>query len=157
MKTTYGKKLRTALSIRSKKTLPYTKWILGSTTLGILAYIALSLFITRSHELDYNFVNERGTITVFSAILLASAATFSLSTFSSKINKENWSQAAMWIIFAIGFGFLAFDELLEFHERAGEMIKGHVSSGSFRNWNDVIVILYGIAVLPLLFFSYPDC
>ncbi len=51
---------------------------------------------------------------------------------------------------ALGFGFLALDELIGFHERLGIIIGYYAYSSVFRNWNDVIVILYGVIALPFI-------
>ena len=56
----------------------------------------------------------------------------------------------MWVIMAIGFFFLAMDELMQFHERLGSIMRRYADSGIFRNWNDIIVILYGVLALPVI-------
>ena len=51
---------------------------------------------------------------------------------------------------------LALDELLQFHERIGNRIEAWgLNVGPFRNWNDIIVILYGVLGLGFVatFFS----
>ena len=60
-----------------------------------------------------------------------------------------------WFVLALGFAFLSFDELLQFHERAGRLLKRFGSSDPFRNWNDIIVILYGVVTLPILITMLP--
>lgn len=57
---------------------------------------------------------------------------------------------------AAGFAFLTLDELLMFHERLGKTIKDYADSGIFRNWNDIIVILYGVLVLPVVAVFLPS-
>ena len=50
------------------------------------------------------------------------------------------------------------DELLEFHERFGRYLDGRHLTGlasSFRGWNDIVVIAYGIAALVGLVFFLP--
>ena len=53
-----------------------------------------------------------------------------------------------WTLMTIGFLFFGLDEMLEFHERAGNTLSDSFGdAGIFRNWNDVVVLLYGVAGL----------
>jgi hypothetical protein len=57
----------------------------------------------------------------------------------------------------LGFGFFAWDDLMQGHERFGEWV-GDTLIGQgqiFRNWNDLVVILYGIAALIFLAYFLP--
>ena len=68
--------------------------------------------------------------------------------------KDNWS-SYFWLLVTFGFGFFALDELLGFHEKLGKIIKASPigPAETFRNWNDVIVIIYGvIAVCVAIYF-----
>ena len=92
---------------------------------------------------------------MLSAIFLASASAFSLASFVVLVRARDrhiWLSATM----ACGFAFLAFDELLEFHERTGRFFERHMDSGLFRNWNDVFVILYGVAALLIIAALLPN-
>jgi hypothetical protein len=59
------------------------------------------------------------------------------------------------LLAALGLGFFALDEFLQFHETWGRSVKlAFGRSGTFRNWNDVIVIGYGVVglILGIIFF-----
>jgi hypothetical protein len=60
-------------------------------------------------------------------------------------------KSIFWICFGFGFLFLAADELLMLHEQFGDRIRDSAigPTESFRNWNDIIVVGYGIAALIL--------
>ena len=62
-----------------------------------------------------------------------------------------------WGLSAGGFLFFSFDELLQFHERLGEFIASTPIGPAeiFRNWNDVIVIGYGMIAILVLFYCLP--
>ena len=62
----------------------------------------------------------------------------------------------LWIVLSLGFIALALDELLQFHDRLGPVIDRYASSGVFRAWNDIIVILYGVVALPILAMLLPS-
>ena len=72
-------------------------------------------------------------------------------------NSNDWLQF-FWLLTAIGFLFFSFDELMQFHEKLGGLIK-RSSVGptrTFRNWNDVIVIAYGVVAIPVVFYFLPE-
>lgn len=66
------------------------------------------------------------------------------------IRAKNFNYGALfWLLLAMGCIFLSLDEQLGFHERGGVMLDTS-SVGNlevFRNWNDIIVIVYGFIVL----------
>ncbi len=115
-----------------------------------LAYIALAMvLIPPDQPIELHFVSEKGAVTALSAFFLTAASAFSLATTIALFragDRHTW----VWIILALGFAFLAFDEMLEFHERIGALIERFLSVGVFRGWNDIIVILYGVVALPVV-------
>ncbi len=119
-------------------------------------YVVASIFVRPGEAAtDFNFVDERGTVTALSAVLLASGAAFALSAFLLA-SKECLKTRVFWILAAAALGVLALDELLEFHERIGDRIDAlGIATGPVRHWNDVIVIAYGFFALGFLcyFFS----
>ena len=54
------------------------------------------------------------------------------------------------------FRIFVVDELLEFHELIGGIVGRVSSSGAFRSWNDIVVIVYGIAALPIIAVILPE-
>lgn len=139
--------IRTAWNSRSKTSV---NWLKPFVLLGIvftILYILIALIaIPKGAGDNYNFVDERGAITALSAVYIAMASAFSFVHFTFYIKGDKHLRW-MWLLFALGFGMLALDELLQFHERLGNLIGSHINSGPFRNWNDVIVIGYGIFAL----------
>ncbi len=63
--------------------------------------------------------------------------------------------ARVWLLLAIGFAFLSFDEMLQFHEHVSNLIARFAGAGIFRNWNDIIVLLYGFIALSILIAILP--
>lgn len=55
--------------------------------------------------------------------------------------------------------FLALDEQLQFHERLGQWLGDGQSSGrvfgTFRNWNDLVVMADGVVALPVFAWMIP--
>lgn len=65
---------------------------------------------------------------------------------------------SFWLLAAAALGFFALDELLSFHENMDIWIAGMYTGSThfFRNWNDVIVIGYGVAAVGALVFFLPE-
>ncbi len=121
-----------------------------------VGYILLSILAHPEHKtLDYHFNSERGLITGLSATYLAMSGAFAVATLMVHIRSGNAAVWA-WVILAFGFTFLALDEVVQFHERMGSILGHQMSSGIFRNWNDVIVIAYGIIALPVIAVIFPS-
>lgn len=115
----------------------------------IIAYLSLAIAIRIPNgTLEFHFVEERGAVTALSAILLAMAAALSAAT-AFLARTESKSHVMLWTLFAGGFLFLSLDELMQFHERVGYWLDDRVALASFRGWNDLVVIAYGIVALPV--------
>lgn len=144
-----------AATQRRGSELPKVGWIIAVTVVGTTAYILLAImFVPSGESREFHFLNERGVITVLSAILFAAAGTFSMAALVARIRMES-RFVETWAILSVSFFFFAFDELLEFHERAGIVLERYADPGMFRNWNDVIVIGYGILAAALIGLSLP--
>lgn len=149
------KQLRDAATQRQEAKHPKVGWIVAVAVIGAIAYILLAIIaIPPGQTRDFHFANERGVITVLSAILLAMAGAFSIATLFVLL-RINAQQFWLWAFLAVSFLFFAFDELLEFHERTGALLERYANPGIFRNWNDVVVILYGILALPFIVLFLP--
>ena len=97
---------------------------------------------------------ERGSVTAMSAIFLAMASGLALACFILRFKSKDFGRW-FWLLLFLGFLFLALDELLQFHERVGIIISKSIvgPTTSFRSWDDVIVIGYGVvALVPLVVF-----
>lgn len=121
--------------------------ILG--TLCVAASIAVSIMIVPEHDPMFHF-SEEGLNTALSSVCLSMAGVVSAMVFYLRL--KDWSPGAIfWLILAAGCLFLSLDEQLGFHERGGVALD--VSSvgdlESFRNWNDIIVILYGLVAMAI--------
>ncbi len=136
--------------------LPRSNFILVAVITFTVAYITFSILAhPEDKSLAYHFKSERGLITGLSATYLAMASSFALATLLVHIRAERASLWA-WVVLAAAFMFLSLDEVAQFHERVGRMLGHQMSSGVFRNWNDVIVIIYGIVALPIIAIIFPS-
>lgn len=125
----------------------FFKGYAGLTIVGVLAYIMVSIFFAPSDQPLYHF-SEDGAITALSTVFLAMSSALALAVFYLRI--DDWKRGGLfWLILAVGCAFLALDEQLMLHERGGSAIEltSIGASETFRNWNDVIVIGYGVAAL----------
>jgi len=88
---------------------------------------------------------------------MAAAGAFSLSVFFMRSRNPGLG-GWFWLLAAAGFLFLSLDELLQFHERFGVLVEASSvgAPDSFRNWNDVLVISYGLIWLTVLMAFLPE-
>ena len=157
MKEKYIQRLRQAHARRKTYLVPeQSNKLIFFAFLFAFAYILFSMIVHPGDEtIDYHFYSERGLITALSGCLLAMSAAFAAGTLTVHI-RHGSSQLWPWIIMMLGFVFLSLDETAQFHERLGDVMHESADSGIFRNWNDVIVILYGVVALPLVFPLLPS-
>jgi hypothetical protein len=123
----------------------------------LLVYIALSILIHPSDQLiNFNFKSERGSITLLSCLMLFSAGCLAGWTLRTLWDGP-WQTRSFWAMMTVGLPVLAADEVLQFHERFGDLMKGDgFSAGPFRNWNDILVISYGLIAIPIAILSYRE-
>ena len=128
-------------------------------SLFVVAYLLVAVVAVPSgSDRDFHFYEERGAVTALSAIFMAVACAFAAAAAhlcrGSSI-RGFWA----WLLMTAGLGFLALDELLEFHEYVGWLLDERDPlpsiSGSFRTWNDIIVIAYGLLALPIGLWMLP--
>lgn len=115
----------------------------------VLAYILVSIFFAPSDRPLYHF-SEDGAITALSTVFLAMSGALAAAVFYLRM--DDWKSGGLfWLILAMGCAFLALDEQLMFHERGGDAIAltSVGATETFRNWNDVIVIGYGVVALAI--------
>ncbi len=117
------------------------------STVGVLCYILVSIVFAPASEPMYHF-SENGAITALSSVCMAMSGALALVVFY--LRTKAWTVGGLfWILLACGCIFLSLDEQLMLHERGGRAISA-TSVGEpefFRNWNDIIVIGYGIVAL----------
>ncbi len=160
MKTLFKSSFRNAkqsLFQRQKIKIPSVKGFVWFVIVCLLIYIVAAIVFAPSGDRDFHFSNEEGAITALSAIMLAITSGLAWVAFFLSNTKEN-KLSYFWLLVTLGFGFFALDELLEFHEKLGYLIT--ISSIGpvevFRNWNDLIVILYGVITLLVAVYFLPE-
>jgi len=151
--------IRDFVAERREKGLPSLRSELKWTALLLFGITALSLLLApEGEDLDYQFAEEDGFATVLSSFTLAVAAAFAFVCLSIRSIRsiDDRKPTRMWGLFALGFAFLSIDEVFQIHEQIGWFLHDHVDSGPFRNWNDVVVIGYGLIAIPLVWTVLPD-
>lgn len=149
----YYERLRTSYRQRKQINLPPIRGFLLWVIVFIVSAIFLTLYFAPEGDIDYHFRDEKGGITALSAILLAIAGGFAgVSHFLTE--KDHLLKKIFWLFCLAAFIFFAWDELMQVHEFLGQWIRDSLmgSSQIFRNWNDLVVILYGFAAF--VFFLY---
>ena len=155
MRKSYGIRVREALGERRDVEINGVWWIVALVVAATIGYIVLALIVIPGDEpREYHFINEDGAVTALSAFYLVTAAAFSICTFVS-LREVGDSNGKIWLLFAAGFSFLAFDEMLLFHERVGAFVDRFSESGEFRSWNDIVVILYGTIAILIMVVIFP--
>ena len=147
-------RIRRALAERRERTAPSSVMLIAVTVGFVSVLIAIAIFTAPADEPADHF-KEDGLVTAASASFLAMAAAFALISFFT-MDRRVGRLRFLWLLATFVLFFLALDELMGFHEEIGSFIK-HTSVGpseTFRNWNDAIVIGYGVvgllAMLPFL-------
>lgn len=117
-----------------------------------LAAITLAVAIAPQDNLELHF-REGGLVTVLSSVLLAMSAALSLVIFYLRM--EPFRPAVLfWLLLSGAMFFFAVDEILEIHELLGDRIEDKTGGDPrlFRNWNDIVVIVYGLSALVFFWF-----
>ncbi len=95
---------------------------------------------------------EDGLITALSSVFLAMSGAVAMVVFFLR-RHDGLAPGLFWFGTMSALVFLALDEQLKFHERGGNLLKNEVLGVShfFRNWNDLIVIMYGVIAIIIAF------
>jgi len=153
---TYIRGIKTAKNQRNQIKIPSFQNVIWYVSAFIVIIIILAICIAPKDEIDYHFRRETGVITVMSATFLAIASGLAgCSLFLA--DKKSKNQRIFWFLIMSAFFYLSTDELLQFHENLGRWIK-HAWLGPsqiFRNWNDAVVIFYGIGAIIFLAYFLP--
>lgn len=154
-------------------------WSLIATLLGInVVAVMLSVWAGLSQRDLQTYFGEGSFITWMSALQLLTIAFTSLRLYLLRRKQQTWSSwrspILVWLLIALGFIFLAADELVEIHEQLDAWLHTiwSIQETAFTDRiDDVIVGLYGIVaaglvyryrleikryrqVLPLIFISF---
>ena len=139
-----GMFVKQSLIQRKQLPRPDIAWQITFCSLVVAAYIFVALFVSPEQR-ESHFVREDGAITALSAIFLAISSGFAGVSFYLSLD-SNLMCRVFWMVSTAALGFLALDELLSFQENLDIWIAGRnlATSTVFRNWNDLMVIGYGI-------------
>lgn len=148
--------IKTSLAERKLIKIPSISRIILFLVFFLLIYIILSVILVPHNQPYYHF-GEEGAITALSAVMLAMAGGFAGCAFFLSRRRGDFLRY-FWFLNGLGFSFFALDELLQFHEKLGNLItKSPIGpTETFRNWNDVIVIGYGVIAIGVLLYFLPE-
>ncbi|MBC8508462.1 MAG: hypothetical protein ISR58_07305 [Anaerolineales bacterium] len=149
----YTNALTRAIEHRQKLKIPALNTAFLAANFFLIVYVVIALYVSPKDNLERHFQNENGAITALSSIALAMACGFAGTSYSlSKTSIK--AKKLFWLILSIAFGFFSLDLLLEVHEEFGKLLSliKIVPKSAFRNWNDIVIILYG--AMSILFFIY---
>jgi len=151
-----SQKIKSALEQRKTYALPPFKRTLVAMFAFLFLYLMLCYIGSPADQKEYQFASEDGALTALSSVFLAMGAAFAgVSYFLTK--HEGRLRRIFWLMAVSVFIFLAIDELMRMHEAAGWLTKELIGEPKgFRNWNDVIVIGYGIVALTLGYYFLPE-
>ena len=149
-------KIKKSLHDRNKISIPSISGVILFFIAFLVIYIILSVVLIPHNKPLYHF-GEEGAITALSAAMLAIAGGFAGFSFFVDRRKNDFLRY-FWFLNGLAFSFFALDELLQFHEKLGNLItKSPIGPTEvFRNWNDVIVISYGIVAIFVLLYFLPE-
>ena len=135
---------------------PQTRTFIWLTVLAVLLIFVASLMIWPAGKPTFHF-EEGGAVTGISPLMLAMSAGFAFVMFLVRNHKELRVRAT-WLLATAGLMFLALDEQIELHERIGGEIDALIQLASYGLplANDLIVIGYGIAAIPVLIYALPE-
>ena len=156
--STFRFRLSRASQLRVDDVHPWSGWMLTLVVVCTAAWIGASLVLVPGDEpAHFHFLDERGAITVLSALFLAAGSAFALVAFLVKHDRSMDADSWFWLLAAGGLAVLALDELLQFHERLGGFLDSDPSmkTTAFRNWNDIIVIGYGLVAVGIGLYFLP--
>lgn len=141
---------------RQRSTIPIFRWLgIGVVSINLLV-IAVALVIGPDAEPHLEFV-EGGLVTYGSAGYMVATSGFAFLCFLLRFRAPGLGKL-FWLMTSVGFFFFAVDELFEIHENLGVWANDAVAAppSSLRNWDDLLVIGYGIVGLFVLLLFLPE-
>ena len=153
---TYQNKIEEALRLRAQEEAPNILFPAVLLSAFLLVTIAVALLVAPEGRLIKEF-QEFGMVTALSAIFLAMTSSFAGLCFYLKREGTDWRRY-FWLLTSLGFLFFSLDELLEFHERFSWWLEDTRigPTTTFRTWNDVVVILYGVVAVAVTLGFLPE-
>ncbi len=148
--------VKESLAARQTKSFPRISPLFATVIAAILLYLALAVFIAPDDAPHLEFL-EGGIVTWMSGALLVLSSLFLFSCFLAHPDRRS-KGARFWLLAAIGFLYFCIDELFQGHERLGNLINASPvgPTALFRDWNDAIMIGYGLASLIVLLIYLPE-
>ena len=152
----FQRNIKEALAQRGQIPLPNLMKPIALLAIGTIAYLSIAVIIAPENQPGRYFIKEGSMVTTLSAIFLALASVFSGVSFNLSRSRTDFLRF-FWLLATVGFAFLFLDELIGFHEMAGSYLDPAIGiPEGFRNWNDVVVILYGIIAVFLMAGFLPE-
>ena len=122
--------------------------VIAVVVVALLGFIALSVVLAPADDIAINFSDERRSITLLSTGMFLMAGCLAVAT--AWVERRGSGRARLlWISLTVLMCYFCVDEVLQFHEQLGDYLGAHAPRGPFRNYNDVIVIGYALAALPV--------
>lgn len=124
--------------------------------LFVAAFLVGSILTHGNHKIYYQFL-EGHSVTALSSAFMAMTAGLAWACHLGRPREPAGWFRWFWPAFSLGFLFFSLDEILEFHEGLGSWMKTALgSSETFRNWNDAVVVGYGVVALIALAAFLPE-
>lgn len=121
----------------------------GWTVLAVITFVVSFLVVAIMLGADddrYAEFREGHSVGVLAALLHGMTAALAWASLLAGWQQGRPRSTGLWALLSLGFLFFGLDEMLQFHERAGNALNDGVGGApGFRNWNDVVVLLYGVA------------
>ena len=115
--------------------------------------VAFLVVVTRIGAVEGRYAEfwEGGSVGVLAALFHGMTAALAWATLLVGGQGRRARDAWFWGLLAGAFVFFGADEMLQFHERVGGWLHTVIGDApGFRNWNDVVVLLYGAAGLVVM-------
>jgi hypothetical protein len=129
--------------------------VIAVVVVALLSFIALSVVLAPAGDIAINFSDERRSITLLSTGMFLMAGCLAAATLWIERRRSGRARL-LWTSLTVLMFYFCADEVLQFHEQLGDYLGAHASPGPFRNFNDVIVIGYGLAALPVALLSWRE-
>lgn len=154
--SSYTQSLRDALDDRVGYNPPPLVGTYWGTALFVGAFLVASILAAGDKKIYYQFLEGHSVTALSSAFMAMTCALAWGCHLSQPSGPRAWSKW-FWPAFSFAFLFFSLDEILEFHEQAGEWLKKAVGPAeTLRNWNDGVVIGYGLVALVAIAVFLPE-
>ena len=130
-------------------------WVIIATVCVVAAFCVASLALAPAGQIQFNYQSERGSVTFLSCFMLFAAGCLAVRNLVSML-RDTVRARLLWAALSLVMFYFSVDEVYGFHERGGLFLDEHVPRGPFRTWNDLIVIAYGVLLLPVAAFLWRE-